>query len=104
MTSAVQAAFSPQEIQDHLTKVTGWSLAEDGKSISKSFQFKDFSACWSVMSRIALKAEEIGHHPEWFNVYNKLDVRLSTHDLGGLSALDFELALAIDLFASGHGS
>lgn len=99
MIMPAQDAFSPQEIQEHMAKLDGWSVSEDSKSISKSYQFKDFSACWSVMSRVALKAEEMGHHPEWFNVYNKLDVTLSTHDVGGLSALDFELAQAIDRFA-----
>ncbi len=80
-------------------KLDGWSVSEDQKSVSKTFKFKDFNAAWGFMSRCALKAEEMSHHPEWFNVYNRVEVTLTTHDAGGLTQRDFELAQAMDAFA-----
>jgi 4a-hydroxytetrahydrobiopterin dehydratase len=76
-----------------------WALARDGKAITRTFQFKDFSAAWGFMSRVALLAEAQNHHPEWFNVYAKVEVTLTTHDAGqtgGLSQRDAKLARAID--------
>lgn len=76
-----------------------WSSAREGKAISRTFRFKDFSEAWSFMSRVALLAEAQDHHPEWFNVYNRVEVTLTTHDAGtsgGLSARDARLAAAID--------
>ena len=76
-----------------------WQLARDGKAITRTFQFKDFSAAWGFMSRVALLAESQDHHPEWFNVYAKVEVTLTTHDAGasgGLSNRDAKLAAAID--------
>jgi 4a-hydroxytetrahydrobiopterin dehydratase len=68
-------------------------------AIAKSFKFADFNAAFAFMTRVALKAEAMDHHPEWFNVYNKVDIVLSTHDAGGLSALDVEMAKFIDAIA-----
>jgi 4a-hydroxytetrahydrobiopterin dehydratase len=68
----------------------------DGEHLKRSFKFKDFSAAWGFMNRVALLAECQDHHPEWYNVYNKLDIALTTHDAGGLSARDVKLAKAID--------
>ncbi len=65
-------------------------------AIQRSFRFTDFNAAWGFMSRVALLAEQQDHHPEWFNVWNKVDITLSTHDAGGLSARDVKLAQAID--------
>ena len=76
-----------------------WQLARDGKAITRTFQFKDFSAAWGFMSRVALLAESQDHHPEWFNVYAKVEVTLTTHDAGasgGLSNRDAKLAAAMD--------
>ena len=70
----------------------GWEMVEGRDAIKKQFLFKDFNEAFGFMSRIALKAEQMNHHPEWFNVYNKVDVTLSTHDCGGLSSNDVELA------------
>ena len=67
-----------------------------GSAISKTFTFKDFVAAWGFMSRVALLAEKRNHHPDWRNVWNKVEITLSTHDAGGLSTLDFELARTID--------
>lgn len=76
-----------------------WSSAREGKAITRTFKFKDFSQAWGFMSRVALLAEAQDHHPEWFNVYNRVEVTLTTHDAGesgGLSQRDAKLARAID--------
>ena len=76
-----------------------WTLAREGKAITRTFQFRDFSEAWGFMSRVALLAEAQDHHPEWFNVYAKVEVTLTTHDAGdngGLSQRDVVLARAID--------
>ncbi|EGD81600.1 transcriptional coactivator/pterin dehydratase [Salpingoeca rosetta] len=93
-----KAKLSHEERLDRLTKAQerGWKLQKDRDAIEKSFNFKDFSEAWAFMSRVALKAEELCHHPEWFNVYNRLDVTLSTHDVSGLSAKDFTMAEFMD--------
>lgn len=80
--------------------LSGWSVAEGRDAISKSFKFADFKAAFAFMTRAALKAEQMDHHPEWFNVYNRVDVTLSTHDAGGVTALDVELAKFLDQIAS----
>ncbi|VDK43370.1 unnamed protein product [Cylicostephanus goldi] len=74
----------------------GWEMVEGRDAIRKVFQFKDFNEAFGFMTRIALKAEKMDHHPEWFNVYNKVDITLSTHDCGGLSQKDVTLAKFID--------
>lgn len=91
----LDAAEAKQLLADH----PEWSLTREGKAITRTFQFKDFSAAWSFMSRVALLAEAQDHHPEWFNVYNRVEVTLTTHDAGdsgGLSQRDAKLARAID--------
>lgn len=77
-------------------QASGWSLLEDRDAIQKSFKFSSFVDAWAWMSKIALVAEKMDHHPEWFNVYNRVDVTLTTHDAGGLSSLDITLAEAMD--------
>jgi len=74
----------------------GWVLQTERDAITKSFAFVDFVSAFAFMTSVAFKAELMGHHPEWFNVYNRVDVLLSTHDCSGLSIKDYELALAID--------
>ena len=76
-----------------------WSAVEGRDAITRTFVFADFSTAWGFMSRGALSAEQLGHHPEWFNVYSRVEVVLTTHDCGGLSALDLALARALDEFA-----
>jgi 4a-hydroxytetrahydrobiopterin dehydratase len=73
-----------------------WQLVAGRDAITRSFRFADFSAAWGFMSRVALLAETQGHHPEWANVWNKVEITLSTHDAGGLSDKDVTLARAID--------
>jgi 4a-hydroxytetrahydrobiopterin dehydratase len=82
-----------------LGALSGWSELPGRDAIAKSFKFADFNAAFAFMARVALKAEAMDHHPEWFNVYNKVDIVLSTHDAGGLSALDVEMAKFIDAIA-----
>ena len=73
-----------------------WKLAREGKAITRTFQFGDFSEAWGFMSRVALIADSHDHHPEWFNVYAKVEITLTTHDAGGLSTRDATMARAID--------
>ena len=73
-----------------------WSPARDGRAIERRFTFGDFSEAWGFMNRVALLAEAQDHHPEWFNVYNQVEITLTTHDAGGLSARDARMAKAID--------
>ncbi|ESZ06247.1 4a-hydroxytetrahydrobiopterin dehydratase [Mesorhizobium sp. L48C026A00] len=81
-----------EAVAEALAGLDGWSLAEDGGSITRSFTFSDFSEAFAFMTRVALAAETIDHHPDWSNVYNTVNVTLNTHDAGGLTALDLELA------------
>ena len=74
----------------------GWQLVEGRDAITKTFKFKSFIEAWGWMSRMAINAEKMNHHPEWFNVYNRVEVTLTTHDAGGLSALDVKLANEMD--------
>jgi 4a-hydroxytetrahydrobiopterin dehydratase len=85
-----------QEIESFLKKNSGWKKNKDRPALQKSFKFADFNEAFGFMSRVALMAEKMNHHPEWFNVYNKVDVTLSTHDAGGITELDFELAQFMD--------
>ncbi len=79
-----------------LETLDGWELVEGRDAIAKSFRFADFNEAFGFMSRVALKAEAMNHHPEWFNVWNKVDVTLATHDAGGVTVLDIELARFMD--------
>ncbi len=80
------------EIQAGMNRLDGWTRPAGRAAIAKTFKFADFSAAFGFMTRVALKAEQLNHHPEWFNVWNRVDVTLSTHDAGGLTQLDLELA------------
>jgi len=80
-------------------RLPGWLMADGRDAISKTFTFKDFNAAFGFMVRAALVAERMNHHPEWFNVWNRVDVTLSTHDAGGLTEKDLKLAEAMDRIA-----
>jgi 4a-hydroxytetrahydrobiopterin dehydratase len=95
--------YSQEKIQIELEKINQqleiqqhWQLVE-GK-LTKTFKFKSFIRAFGWMSQIAIWAEKLNHHPEWFNVYNKVDVQLTTHDAVGISELDFKLAEKMELF------
>lgn len=88
--------LTESERGEALASISDWSLVDGRDAITRTFQFKDFNAAFGFMSRVALKAEKVDHHPEWFNVYNKVEVTLSTHDAGGLTELDIKLARFMD--------
>lgn len=93
--------LDPQALQNHLDRVDGdWSILQ-GK-LHRDLVFGDFVAAFAFMTRVADAAEELGHHPEWFNVYNRVSIDLSTHDAGGaVTEKDFELARRIDQLVEG---
>lgn len=86
------------EIAGRLAALPGWSLA--GGKLRREFGFEDFSEAFGFMARAALVAEKMDHHPDWSNVWNRVTVELFTHDVGGITTLDFELAAAMDRLAS----
>uniref|UniRef100_M4B301 4a-hydroxytetrahydrobiopterin dehydratase n=1 Tax=Hyaloperonospora arabidopsidis (strain Emoy2) TaxID=559515 RepID=M4B301_HYAAE len=78
---------------------SAWKVAPNRDAIHRIFEFRDFNEAWGFMNRAALLAEQMGHHPEWSNVYNRVDVTLTTHDCGGLSMNDIEMAAAMNSYA-----
>ena len=91
--------LTDKEIESEVNKMPGWKVV-NGK-LSKSFEFKDFIEAFSFMTSVAMHAEKMNHHPEWFNVYNKVNIDLVTHDLNGISNYDMKLANAIDKIQAG---
>ena len=85
--------------QSALAKLDGWSEVKGRDAITRQFMFKDFNEAFGFMARAALIAEKLAHHPEWFNVYNKVEVTLATHDAGGVTERDMKLAEAMDRLA-----
>ena len=83
------------DIPEELTGA-GWEASADGKAISKTFRFRGFRDAMAWMARAAFEAEHLGHHPEWSNVYNRVDVKLTTHDTGGLTEKDIDLATRME--------
>ena len=83
-------------LDEALQGLSGWTRDPDRDAIGKTYNFADFNTAFGFMTRVAMEAEKLNHHPEWFNVYNKVTVTLSTHDVGGLSELDFALAAFMD--------
>ena len=84
--------LTTQERMVHLGGLEGWQLVEGRDAIARRFVFADFNEAFGFMTRVAVYSEQHGHHPEWVNVWNRVDVTLSTHDVGGLSKLDIEMA------------
>ena len=85
------------EFEDVLKNLNSWKVSHDGReAITKEFEFSDFKSAFSFMTKVALKAEELGHHPEWSNVYNKVSITLTTHDVKGMSEKDIKLGKYID--------
>ena len=82
-----------------LQALPGWSRVPGREAITRSMKFADFNAAFGFMTRVALVAEKVDHHPEWFNVWNRVDITLSTHDAGGLTDRDLKLAAAINKIA-----
>lgn len=86
------------DLDQALTALPGWGYNSSENAIKKTFSFSDFSEAWAFMSRAALLAEKIDHHPEWFNVYNRVEVKLTTHDADGVTVLDIQMATAMESF------
>ena len=85
------------DFDDVLKNLNSWKVSHDGReAITKEFNFLDFKSAFSFMTKVALKAEELGHHPEWSNVYNKVSITLTTHDVKGMSEKDIKLGKYID--------
>lgn len=89
-----------EAVREAMTTLEGWTLAADGNSIKRIFEFRNFSEAFAFMTRVAMAAEKIDHHPDWKNVYKTVEVTLNTHDAGGLTALDFKLATKMNRYCS----
>lgn len=94
---------SPAALEAMMADLPDWQIRADGKAITRLFVFTNFTAAFGFMSRAAIIAEKMNHHPEWFNVYSRVDVTLTTHDKGGITTLDFDLARAMDAAAASTG-
>lgn len=90
----MRTKLSQEEIAASLRSLSGWTI--ENSKLHKEFKFTNFIEAFGFMSRVALVAEGMNHHPEWFNVYNKVIIDLSTHDVGGISKLDFEFAMKVE--------
>lgn len=86
---------------DFIAELEGWTVVEGRDAIRREFTFTDFRQAFAWMTRVALLAEKMNHHPEWFNVYNRVEVTLSTHDAGGVTELDARMARAMNAWAGG---
>ena len=94
------AKLSEQERAEALAGLAGWNHEPDRDAIRKRFTFRDFGEAFAFMTRVALEAEKADHHPEWSNVWNKVDILLTTHDAGGLTTRDVALAKEIEAIAA----
>lgn len=92
--------LSEQEREAALAILNGWALDEERDAIRKSYRFKDFAEAFAFMTCVALSAEKADHHPEWSNVWNRVDILLTTHSAGGLTQRDIDLAKSIDAAAA----
>ena len=84
------------QVMEALENLPGWDKTREGKAIHKRFEFKDFNDAWGFMNDVAVMAEKMNHHPDWSNIYNAVDITLTTHDVGGITYRDIELANAIE--------
>ena len=94
------AKLEIEALKQALKRLPDWTLVPGREAITREFKFVDFDAAFSFMTRCALLAAKMDHHPEWFNVYNKVEVTLATHDAGGVTGKDIELATAMDGYAT----
>lgn len=101
MEGTVRDRMGGAAIAEALTRLEGWVLAEGREAITRNFAFRSFGEAFGFMTRVALAAEKLDHHPEWSNVYRTVSITLATHDAGGLTELDFALARLIDRIAAG---
>jgi 4a-hydroxytetrahydrobiopterin dehydratase len=96
----MMAKLEIEALRAALKRLPDWSLAKDREAVTRRFTFVDFDAAFAFMARTALLAAKMDHHPEWTNVYNKVDVTLATHDAGGVTEKDIDLATAMDGYAA----
>ena len=96
--------LTDEEREAALAPLVEWQIVEDREAITRSYKFKDFNEAFGWMARVAMVAEKMDHHPEWANVYNSVKVTLSTHDAGGLTQLDLNLAIIMDMIATDMAS
>ena len=94
------AKLTVEELRNALKRLPDWELVKGREAISRKFQFVDFDAAFAFMTRAALLAAKMDHHPEWLNIYNKVEVTLATHDDGGVTQKDIDLAMAMDGYAA----
>lgn len=99
MVSEARRLLSDGELKAAVSGLQGWETASEGKAIARKFVFRDFNAAFAFMTRVAMQAEKTDHHPEWSNVYRTVEVRLTTHDAGGVTGLDIALARFMDAAA-----
>ncbi|WP_099866974.1 4a-hydroxytetrahydrobiopterin dehydratase [Pararhizobium haloflavum] len=90
------AKLEDDDVSARLTRLEGWTCSDDRRKIVRTFTFRDFNEAFGFMTRVAIKAEKLDHHPEWFNVYKTVKVELTTHDADGLTDRDFKLAAFMD--------
>jgi 4a-hydroxytetrahydrobiopterin dehydratase len=95
------AVLSDEKREEALTGLAGWTYDEERRAIARSFRFRDFGEAFAFMTRVALEAEKADHHPDWSNVWNKVEIALTTHSAGGLTARDVALARKIEAIAAG---
>ena len=99
MTKLSRQLLASSVLSKALASLPAWRLDRQGVALVRAFRFKDFNTAWAFMTRVALLAEKLDHHPEWSNVYNRVEVRLTTHDAKGVSAYDLAMARALDGYA-----
>jgi 4a-hydroxytetrahydrobiopterin dehydratase len=92
--------LAPAERAEKIARISGWKDVPGRDAITKTFTFEDFNAAFGFMTRVALVAEKLDHHPEWLNVYRTVEVTLATHDAGGVTELDIKLAEMMDRYAA----
>lgn len=90
--------LDPDSVEARLSDLPGWAYDREGDALTRDIKLQDFSEAFALMTRIALAAEQADHHPEWSNVYSRISIRLTTHDVGGVSERDFALAERINSF------
>ena len=98
------ARLHGSERREALAKLEGWTVADDKDALCRTYRFADFMTAFGFMGRVAVHADVVDHHPEWFNVYNRVDVTLTTHDAGGITGRDIDMARFMDRAAKKSGA